>query len=62
MCHFLLLLPVLALPAFWIWPLETALPVYASAVAVALAVYALAYKGSCRSRTGRKRLSVQPDA
>ena len=44
MCHFLLLLPVLALPAFWIWPLETALPVYGTAVAVALAVYALAYK------------------
>jgi len=44
MCHFLLLLPVLALPAFWIWPVETALPVYGTAVAVALAVYALAYK------------------
>lgn len=44
MCHFLLLLPLLALPAFWIWPLQTALPVYGTAVAVALAVYALAYK------------------
>ena len=44
MCHFLLLLPVLALPAFWIWPVETALPVYGTAVAVALAVYVLAYK------------------
>ena len=44
MCHFLLLLPVLALPAFWIWPVETALPVYGTAVAVALSVYALAYK------------------
>lgn len=44
MCHFLLLLPVLALPAFWIWPIETALPVYAVALAVALAVSLLAHK------------------
>jgi membrane protein implicated in regulation of membrane protease activity len=44
MCHVLLLLPVLALPAFWIWPLEIALPVWGSAAAVAIGVYVLAYR------------------
>jgi membrane protein implicated in regulation of membrane protease activity len=44
MCHFFLLLPVLALPAFWIWPPEIALPVWGTAAAVALAVYVLVYK------------------
>jgi len=41
MCHLLLLLPVLALPVFWIWPLEIALPVYGVAAAASLGVYAL---------------------
>jgi inner membrane protein len=44
MCHVLLLLPVLALPVFWIWPLEIALPVWGTAAVVALAVYVLVYK------------------
>jgi len=41
MCHLLLLLPVLALPAFWIWPMEIALPVYGVAAAASLGVYAV---------------------
>ena len=41
MCHLLLLLPVLALPVFWIWPLEIALPVYGVAAIASLGVYAL---------------------
>lgn len=44
MCHLLLFLPVLALPAFWIWPLGVALPLYATAAVISLAVYALALK------------------
>jgi len=44
MCHVLLLLPVLALPVFWIWPLEIALPIWGTAAAAALAVYVLVYK------------------
>jgi len=44
MCHLLLLLPVLALPVFWLWPLGVALPVYATAAAVSVAVYVLALK------------------
>ena len=41
MCHLLLLLPVLALPVFWIWPMEIALPVYAVAAAASVGVYAV---------------------
>jgi membrane-bound ClpP family serine protease len=44
MCHLLLLLPVLALPVFWVLPLGIALPLYAAAAGIALAVYALALK------------------
>jgi inner membrane protein len=44
MCHLLLLLPVLALPLFWVLPLGIALPLYAAAAGIALAVYALALK------------------
>ena len=28
MCHLILLMPVIGLIVFWIWPLSTALPVY----------------------------------
>ena len=42
MCHFLLFLPVVALPVFWLLPLSIALPVYALALAIALWVYVLA--------------------
>ena len=44
MCHLVLLLPVLALPVFWLWPLSIAIPVYGLAVALSLAVYVLAMK------------------
>lgn len=44
MCHLVLLLPVLALPVFWLWPPSIAVPVYALAVALSLAVYALAIR------------------
>lgn len=43
MCHVLLLLPVLALPVFWLWPPEVALPVYGAAAVVSLGVYAAVY-------------------
>lgn len=48
MCHFLLFLPVVALPVFWLWPLPIALPVYALALGIALWVYALAIKTARR--------------
>ncbi len=39
MCHFLLLLPLLTLPVFWILPLAPALSVYGLVVAVSAAIY-----------------------
>ena len=39
MCHIALLLPVLALPVFWIWPLAVSVPVYAVVVIVAGLIY-----------------------
>jgi len=44
MCHLLLLLPVLALPVFWLWPLSVAGPVYAVVVVVSVLVYQLVWK------------------
>jgi len=39
MCHLLLLLPILALPVFWLFPLSDAGPLYAVVVAVSVFVY-----------------------
>lgn len=39
MCHLLLLLPLIALPAFWLLPLGAALLVYGSVVALSLWTY-----------------------
>ena len=39
MCHIALLLPVLALPIFWIWPLAVSVPVYAVVLIIAALVY-----------------------
>lgn len=39
MCHFLLFLPLLALPVFWIAPLAVALPVYGMVLASSAAIY-----------------------
>jgi hypothetical protein len=42
MCHITLLLPVLALPVFWILPLAVSVPVYAVVVIIAGLVYGYA--------------------
>ena len=39
MCHLILLLPVLGLAVFWLWPLSVAAPVYAVILAISLAFY-----------------------
>lgn len=44
MCHLLLVLPILALPVFWLLPFEIAAPLYAVAVGLAGTVYAIAIK------------------
>lgn len=57
MCHLLLILPVLALAVFWIWPLAIAVPVYAAVFAVSVLFYGLLIR-SMRTpvRTGREEL------
>lgn len=39
MCHIALLLPLLALPVLWIWPLAVSVPVYVVVAAVSAAIY-----------------------
>ena len=44
MCHLILLMPVLALAAFWILPLALAIPLYAVVIALSAATYAIVLK------------------
>jgi len=39
MCHLILIMPVLGLAAFWLWPLAVAVPVYAVVLALSLWLY-----------------------
>ena len=39
MCHVLLILPLVALPVFWILPLSAALPVYGVVLGLSAAIY-----------------------
>ena len=41
MCHIVLMMPALGLVVFWVWPLNTALPVYLTIVALSGLVYFL---------------------
>ncbi len=43
MCHLVLLLPVIALPLFWLLPLSVAGPLYGAAAALAGVVYYYAW-------------------
>lgn len=57
MCHLILLLPVVALPVFWLLPLGLAAPVYGTAVGLAGIVYYYAWDTGRRpARIGRERL------
>ncbi|BAU49813.1 serine protease [Sulfurifustis variabilis] len=57
MCHLLLLLPMLGLPVFWLWPIEVAAPVYAVIFAVAVWTYGLALRSAHRPvETGREAI------
>lgn len=57
MCHLILLLPVVALPLFWMLPLTIAGPVYIACVAVATIVYYYAWETGHRPvRIGQERL------
>lgn len=39
MCHLILMLPLLGLGVFWLWPLSVAVPVYVVILLVSLAFY-----------------------
>lgn len=39
MCHLILMLPVLGLPVFWLWPLSEAVPVYSVILVLSVLVY-----------------------
>lgn len=42
MCHLILLLPLIALPVFWVWPLSWAVPAYALALLISGSIYCCA--------------------
>jgi len=57
MCHIILFLPVLALPIFWLVPLEVAVPVYLLITLFAIALYWLVARSMGR-RPGAGRESL----
>jgi len=57
MCHVILFLPVLALPIFWLVPLEVAVPVYLLITLFAIALYWLVARSMGR-RPGAGRESL----
>ena len=55
MCHLILFLPVFALPVFWLFPIEAALPSYLLILGISLFIYFKIFK-SMRQQvlTGRE--------
>ncbi|MDH3435884.1 MAG: NfeD family protein, partial [Betaproteobacteria bacterium] len=39
MCHIALMLPLLALPVLWMWPLAVSVPIYAVVAIVSATIY-----------------------
>jgi inner membrane protein len=39
MCHLILMMPLLGLPVFWLWPVSIAAPVYTVIIVLSAAVY-----------------------
>jgi len=57
MCHLILMLPVVALPVFWLLPLTIAAPVYGAASTLAGVVYYFTWETGRRPVViGRERL------
>lgn len=52
MCHLILLMPLIALAVFWIWPLAIAAPVYAVVSLLSLWAYALIVRAMRRPVLG----------
>lgn len=57
MCHLILLMPVLALPIFWLMPPGLSIPIYAIIVALAVLLYRLIAKSMGKHpETGKEGL------
>ena len=57
MCHLILLMPILALPLFWVLPIPVAVPGYTIVLVVSGWVYWLALRAMHRRvQTGREAL------
>lgn len=58
MCHLILLLPLIALPVFWVWPLSWAVPTYALALLISGSTYYYAMAAMHRDiSAGRESLA-----
>jgi membrane protein implicated in regulation of membrane protease activity len=61
MCHLVLLMPLIGLVVFWIWPLSIALPVYGVIVSFSGVLYYLLFKAMRRPvTTGTEGLIGKP--
>ena len=57
MCHLILFLPALALPLFWFFPFETALPSYFLVVAISVLIYFKIFQAMRQQvQTGREAM------
>lgn len=57
MCHLILLMPVLAIPLFWLMPVSTAVPVYSAILILSGWVYLLAIRAMrCSVKTGSEEI------
>jgi membrane protein implicated in regulation of membrane protease activity len=57
MCHLILLLPLLAIPLFWLVPMSIAVPVYIAVLVLSGGIYYLAIRAMQRPvQTGREVL------
>ncbi|MBW2094057.1 MAG: NfeD family protein [Deltaproteobacteria bacterium] len=57
MCHLVLLLPLFALPVFWVLPFQAALPLYLGILAISLFLYFKIFKAMMSPvRTGQEAM------
>jgi membrane protein implicated in regulation of membrane protease activity len=57
MCHLVLLLPAFALPLFWIFPLDIALPLYAVVTGISFLIYFKLFQAMRREpQTGQEAM------
>ena len=57
MCHLILMMPVLGLPVFWLWPISVAAPVYAVIVVFSAVLYFFTMRAMRRPvQTGSEEL------